>query len=57
MLVALRLSGVRLVIFCCWKYSWYSVVGIVVSVVLMVYWCWYYRWYSGVGRLLVEWFC
>ena len=27
MLVALRLSGVRLVIFCCWKYSWYSVVG------------------------------
>ena len=37
MLVALRLSGVRLVIFCCWKYSWYSVVGIVVSVVLMIY--------------------
>ena len=55
-LVALGSSGVRLVIFCCWKYCWYSVVGIVVLVVLMVYWCWYYRWYSGVGRLLVEWF-
>ena len=56
MLVALGLSGFRLVIFCCWKYCWYSVVGIVVLAVLMVYWCWYYRWYSGVGRLLVEWF-